>query len=139
MPGFLLGEKGLIFTHLKFAHLKLLAMALFRSIRVSFVVVGLVVVVHHPVYAQPGSTQLKWSEDGNSYYETKNGNIVQVTVPDDRETVVVAQERLKPAGMAQPLSIRNFALSADRKKALIYTNAQRVWRYDTRGDYWMLD
>ena len=114
-------------------------MALLRSILVSLIAIGLVVIFVGRLEAQPGSTLLKWSKDGNSYYEAKGGNIVQVGLPDDRETVVVAQDRLKPAGRTQALAVRNFAFSEDGKKVLIYTNAQRVWRYDTRGDYWVLD
>jgi dipeptidyl-peptidase-4 len=33
---------------------------------------------------------------------------------------------------------RSFQLSNDGTKALIYTNAKKVWRYPTRGDYWLL-
>ena len=92
-----------------------------------------------PVSAQPGSTLLKWATDGNSYYEAKAGNIIQVSIPEDRETVVVARDLLRPAGRVEPLMIRNFTFSDDGKKVLIYTNTRRVWRYDTRGDYWVLD
>jgi dipeptidyl-peptidase-4 len=114
-------------------------MVLLRRIWIYFIVVGSLIAFGSRLQAQPGSTLLKWSKDGNSYYEAKGGNIVQVGLPDDRETVVVAQERLKPAGRSQALAIRNFAFSEDGRKVLIYTNAQRVWRYDTRGDYWVLD
>lgn len=37
------------------------------------------------------------------------------------------------------MNIKNFAFSADGKKLLIFTNTKRVWRYNTRGDYWVLD
>ena len=103
------------------------------------IVIGLVILAGGGLRAQPGSTLLKWSREGNSYYEAKGGNIVQVQLPDDRETVVVTQERLKPPGKTQALEVRNFAFSADGKKLLIYTNAQRVWRQYTRGDYWLFD
>jgi dipeptidyl-peptidase 4 len=104
-------------------------------------VIGIVVlfVVWGRVEAQPGSTLLKWSKDGNSYFEAKGGSIVQVSIPDDRETVVVAEGSLRSEGKKAGLPIRNFAFSDDGRKVLIYTNAQRVWRYDTRGDYWVLD
>ncbi len=114
-------------------------MALLRSILVSGIAIGLVLVSFGRLEAQPGSTLLKWSKDGNSYFEAREGNIVEVALPGDRETVVVAEERLKPAGKTRALAVRNFAFSEDGKKVLIYTNAQRVWRYDTRGDYWVLD
>ena len=90
-------------------------------------------------YAQPGSTLLKWSGDGNSYYKVSQRSIVRVDLPDNRETVVVSSDLLRPPGYGRAMEIRDFSFSADGKKVLIYTNAQRVWRYDTRGDYWVLD
>jgi dipeptidyl-peptidase-4 len=35
------------------------------------------------------------------------------------------------------LEVTNFFPSDDFKKLLIYTNAKKVWRYNTRGDYWV--
>ncbi len=53
-------------------------MALSRRIQVVFIVIGLVIADVGGLEAQPGSTLLKWSREGNSYYEAKGGNIVQV-------------------------------------------------------------
>jgi len=90
-------------------------------------------------YAQPGSTFLKWNKEGNSYYKVKEGSIVRVDLPESRETVVVTADALRPVGHGRPLNVRDFSFSADGRKLLVYTNARRVWRYDTRGDYWVLD
>src|SRR5690606_24191503 len=38
-----------------------------------------------------------------------------------------------------PLAIENYIWSADRNRVLIFTNSERVWRTNTRGDYWVLD
>ena len=46
---------------------------------------------------------------------------------------------LKPKNDTASLSIRNFFFSNDDKKILIYTNTKKVWRDDTRGDYWLLN
>jgi dipeptidyl-peptidase 4 len=90
--------------------------------------------------AQPGSTELKWTKEGNSYYMAKAGEIVRMDLPDSKETVLVPRSALIPAGSnGKPLAIRNFSFSEDGKKLLLYTNSKRVWRYDTRGDYWVLD
>ena len=90
------------------------------------------------VDAQPGSTLLKWSKGGSTFYRVSSGNIVSVDIHGD-ETVVVAADQLRPVGEGRPLAVRDFSFSEDGKKVLIYTNARRVWRYDTRGDYWVLD
>ncbi len=89
--------------------------------------------------AQPGSGELKWAKEGNSYYVAKDGEIVRIDLPDSKETVVVPRSALMPGGSGKPLVIRNFSFSEDGKKLLVYTNSKRVWRYDTRGDYWVLD
>ena len=90
-------------------------------------------------YAQPGSMELKWAKEGNAYYLVKSGEVVRVDLPDSKETVLVSRDQLIPGGQGKPLAIRNFSFSEDGKKILIYTNSKRVWRYDTRGDYWVLD
>jgi len=90
------------------------------------------------VSAQPGSTLLKWAGDGKVFYKVSSGNIVQVAMSGE-ETVIIPSDMLIPVGEGRPLAVRDFAFSQDQKKVLIYTNAKRVWRYDTRGDYWVLD
>jgi dipeptidyl-peptidase-4 len=52
---------------------------------------------------------------------------------------LVAAEELIPAGRSAPLTIDDYAFSADKSRLLIFTNSQRVWRTNTRGDYWVLD
>ncbi len=87
-------------------------------------------------FAQGG---LNWSMDGNAYYRTEGGEIVKYTLPGNKKTVVVKKDNLKAAGSDKALTIRNFKFSDDYNKVLIYTNTKKVWRLDTRGDYWVLD
>ena len=54
-------------------------------------------------------------------------------------TVKVSAEKLTPSGAAEPLSVEEFSLTPDEQKILIFTNTARVWRSNTRGDYWVLD
>jgi dipeptidyl-peptidase 4 len=88
------------------------------------------------IYAQ-SANRVKWSMDGNSYYLNKADEIIEVSLPDSKETILVSKEKLIPPGQTKPISIRNFSFSQDRQKVLIYTNSKKVWRYDTRGDYWV--
>ncbi len=90
------------------------------------------------VMAQPPKG-LNWSEDGNAYYKMEDGSILEYKLPDFSKEIIVAKKDLIPAGENNALKIRYFFFSPDHKKVLIYTNSKKVWRYDTKGDYWVLD
>ena len=83
--------------------------------------------------------QIKWAKDGNSYYRTEGGEIVKYSLPQNSKTVVVAKTKLQAPGQAKTLGIRKFIFSEDEQQVLIYTNTRKVWRLDTRGDYWLLN
>ncbi|MBC7417901.1 MAG: DPP IV N-terminal domain-containing protein [Pedobacter sp.] len=82
---------------------------------------------------------IQWAKDGNSYYQIANGEIALITLPKNERKVIVPATLLIPKSQSSPLNIRSFQLSEDGTKALIYTNSKKVWRYDTRGDYWVAD
>src|SRR5690242_19571496 len=82
---------------------------------------------------------IHWSVDGNSYYENAGGVINKVDMPSFKETVVATAQQLTPKDSSHALKVRNFFFSDDGKKMLIYTNSKKVWRYDTRGDFWVLN
>ncbi|MFY7963748.1 MAG: S9 family peptidase [Chitinophagaceae bacterium] len=82
---------------------------------------------------------IKFSKDGNSYYQSEMGSIVQFSLPSLDKKVVVKKEELIPTGKTSNLSIKSFSFSNDESKVLVFTNSRKVWRYDTRGDYWVFD
>lgn len=88
--------------------------------------------------AQPPSGT-KWTRDGNGYYAVENDEIVQYSLPALDKRTIVPRKALTPKNDTDPLNVRNFFFSADDRQVLIYTNTQQVWRYDTRGDYWLLN
>ena len=53
--------------------------------------------------------------------------------------VLVSASELVPAGGREPLDVEGYTWSEDGGKLLIFTNTRRVWRTNTRGDYWVLD
>src|SRR4028119_589220 len=93
-------------------------------------------------FADTGFSQrgdLKWSADGSSYLVAEDGGIVRYTLPQHTKTVLIAKNALISTGQGSPLAIRNFSYSEELGKMLIYTNARKVWRQYTRGDYWLYD
>ncbi|TAF43373.1 MAG: S9 family peptidase [Sphingobacteriales bacterium] len=83
------------------------------------------------------SQQTYWSADGNKTLEVKNGNIIEINALNNaEETILVSSQNLKPKNQGV-LNIARFAFSTDKQKVLLNTNTQKVWRYDTRGNYWV--
>lgn len=107
------------------------------KLKSGFVWLGLFVTLVK-LMAQPGSG-MHWGADGNSFYEVRDGAIVQTMLPGFTERTVVTAQQMTPVGSGAGLPVDNFSFSGDGKQVLIYTNSQRVWRYKTRGDYWVLN
>ncbi|MFG1691803.1 DPP IV N-terminal domain-containing protein, partial [Gemmatimonadota bacterium] len=88
----------------------------------------------------------RWIDGGDGYTTlemsvTHRGSLDIIryeTASEDREVLVPAR-RLIPLGSREPLLIEDYVWSDDGRRLLIYTNSQRVWRQNTRGDYWVLD
>ena len=83
--------------------------------------------------------RITWSHDGNRIYFSDEGAIIEFNLTETSRHILVSPEQLTPAGWKKPLEVRNFFFSPDYKKILMYTNAKKVWRYETRGDYWVYD
>ncbi|MCP5114143.1 MAG: S9 family peptidase, partial [bacterium] len=87
----------------------------------------------------------RWAEDGNSYTtlepsegESGGRDLVRYALASGDRTIVVSADRLIPSEASPPLGIEDYAWSADGRRLLVFTNTRRVWRRNTRGDYWVL-
>jgi len=87
-----------------------------------------------------------WQQNGSGYLAlepspTKKDavDIVRYDVATGARSVKVPAEKLVPQGATAALGIEEFALTSDEQKVLIFTETARVWRSNTRGDYWVLD
>ncbi len=91
-------------------------------------------------------TRATWLADGSAYtmYEPSSSgirglDIVRYDPETGTRTVLVSASRLIPRGERAPLFIDGYSWSPDGRKVLIFANSQRVWRSNTRGDYWVYD
>ena len=89
---------------------------------------------------------VQWQNDGSAYLAlepspAKKGfvDIVRYDLNTGARTVKFAAEKLIPAGASDPLLVEEFSMTADEQKLLVFTNSARVWRSNTRGDFWVLD
>ncbi len=81
---------------------------------------------------------LQWLRAGNAYTTLEKGELVQYTLPAGGRTTLLGSAQLVPAG-GQPLKVQSYAFSADEGQVLLFANTRKVWRYNTRGDYWVYD
>ncbi|MBL0181571.1 MAG: DPP IV N-terminal domain-containing protein [Chitinophagaceae bacterium] len=82
---------------------------------------------------------INWTEDGNAFTKIKDGGIIKVDPRTEAEIVLVRKEQLTPAGATKALTPQSYAFNNNNTRLLIFTNTAKVWRYNTRGDYWVLD
>lgn len=107
-------------------------------------------------YRSRGIGPVQWQQDGSGYLAlepsaTKKGSvdIVRYDAVSGERTIKVSAEKLTPAPASAsppattaaptPLAVEDFVLSPDEQKLLIFANSERVWRSNTRGDYWVVD
>jgi dipeptidyl-peptidase-4 len=96
----------------------------------------LLIFLQNTANAQRGGIS-QWAPDGYQYYTTLDGDIGELDIRDPaKKTVLATAAMLTPAGKT-PIEVKRFTISADGKKILINTNTKKVWRQDTRGDYWV--
>ncbi len=68
-----------------------------------------------------------------------NQQIVKYNSQTGEEEVLITKENLTPKNLENPLAIYKYSFSSDLKYLLIFTNTKKVWRRNTRGDYWILN
>jgi len=98
----------------------------------------------------------RWFEGGQSYItmEPAAGGHGRDLVKYDTATgknreVLITAAQLTPegapagaersGGTREPLQIAGLSWSKDNNRVLVFTNTRRVWRTNSRGDYWFLD
>jgi len=99
--------------------------------------------------------RIRWLSDGSGYtaveksaqkkpnskgdMESIGRDIVVYDPKTNERTVLISASQLIPQGASEPLSIDNYSWSEDRSQVLIYTNSKKVWRSNSRGDYYILN
>jgi dipeptidyl-peptidase 4 len=82
----------------------------------------------------------RWSKKKtSSYFTLEKGALLRNDPASGKVDVVVPATAFVPAGAKDAIANDAYEFSADESKILIFTNSQRVWRRNTRGDYWVLD
>lgn len=89
---------------------------------------------------------VNWMPSGGKFFVKRkaangNGNDIVLVDPlgQQDDEVLIPASKLIPRGETKPIKIDSFDVFKDNTKVLIFNNTKRVWRYNTRGDYWVAD
>lgn len=88
----------------------------------------------------------RWLDGGESYTTLEKSaddsagmDIVKYDTKSGKRSILVSAKQMTPNGATKPLKIDAYEWSTDKQLLLLFANTQRVWRYNTRGDYWVLN
>ena len=80
--------------------------------------------------------------DGTAYTTVERAATVaptsSATTPPPARAASYLQHATDAVRPQKPLEIADYVWSDDGSKLLIFTNTRKVWRLNTRGDYWVL-
>ncbi|MFZ0292282.1 MAG: S9 family peptidase [Candidatus Sulfotelmatobacter sp.] len=89
---------------------------------------------------------VRWLNGGSSYSTLepsagadKTNEIVRYDTATAQREILVSAQQIIPPNEKEPITIEDYAFSGDMNRVLVFTNSKRVWRQNTRGDYWVLD
>ncbi len=86
---------------------------------------------------------ITWAPDGEHFthvrQEAGGTDLISVNARTGAEDVLVRGFDLVPPGESEPIAIEGYSFSSDRSKLLIFTNSTRVWRQNTKGEYFVWD
>lgn len=91
-----------------------------------------------------GTGEINWLKDGERYSRVEPNpgggrDVVAYRAKDNKREVLIPASKLIDKATGKHVPVRSIIWSEDNDKVLVYTNTKKVWRYDTRGDYWLLN
>ncbi len=90
--------------------------------------------------------QVRWLQGQAAYLKLEPDSstppgraLVRYDAASGRREVWVPATRLIAQGDTMPLPVEDYSISGDGKRLLLFANSKKVWRQNTRSDFWSLD
>ncbi len=87
----------------------------------------------------------RWADEGPviTYIETPEGDsathLMRYNLETDERARLIDGANLYAEDVGRLIEIEDYQYSRDRAKVLLYTDSERVWRYNTKGFYYVYD
>lgn len=97
-------------------------------------------------FAGKGFGPARWTRGGSAFTTleassavTDAKDIVEYDTATGKRSILVSASQLKPPKAENPLAVEDYRWDKDGKRLLVFTESRKVWRTNTRGEYWLLD
>ena len=98
--------------------------------------------IHSDEFAKEEVPKIQWIDNGDAYVISEKSSslegadeLVRYESGSQERSLFISAEALQVPGGS--LVVESFSLSPDASRVLIFTNSSRVWRSNTKGDYWV--
>mgnify|MGYP002397887643 CR=1 FL=1 len=102
--------------------------------------------IYSSEFRQEWFTPVQWIEDGAAFVRMEKSEmmpeyyeLVRYESRNQDKSIFIPASEMIPEGATNPIRIESFSLSNDGSLALLFTNSSRVWRSNTKGDYYLYD
>ena len=97
-------------------------------------------------FRQERAPNIRWVDEGEGYITKERSlsvpgsmDLIRYETATQRTRQFLSAKNLMADGFEKPIFISDFIISKDQQKVLIFTKTKRVWRSNTKGDYWIFD
>jgi dipeptidyl-peptidase-4 len=80
---------------------------------------------------------IRWTKDGNHFYRIEEGEIYEIDPTNKTQPALIISKQMLTSAGKPAIGVTRFSFSEDGNSVLIMNNTKKVWRADTRGDYWV--
>jgi dipeptidyl-peptidase-4 len=99
-----------------------------------------------PAFAAKRYGPARWIRGGAAYTTLEDApgaagakDIVEYDTASGKRAILVSHTQLTAPKAEKPLTVEDYRWDKDANRLLIYTASKKVWRTNSRGDYWVLD
>ena len=100
-------------------------------------------IYHSSEFSQERMSPITWVDEGNSYVIVEKGlrgnELIKYNSNTQEKSSFLSASQLRDPQSQSVIPVEAFTLSSDESKVLLFTNSSRVWRSNTKGDYWVYD
>lgn len=99
-------------------------------------------------YRQQAAPRIEWINGGEYYITLESStsypgtvDFIRYNTSTQEREILIKGHLFQPKDKNIPVTnkMQSFELSPDGTKMMVFVNTKRVWRTNTRGDYWVLD